>query len=1217
MHTQSASSVHSRQIQAISEAINHFLGNENIKKELGWSWNSIAVPRVTGTAFDQAHRAASVYLSNLTRHPAFLNIRASQALPQTAVFLVDDRGRLYYSWTNLSSLVDITTAWFSPKDITPLVSGLATFDEDLKVLANMAKTTGGWVITGDQILVGQWLRFHGLPAPANEQDAKGLIDLLNFATLPEAPRLGHYWQLLESPKGSPFELTKDNRAIIHQVTQQLTGGYTSLVAHFGEHLRLESTSADRLPSRLGHRLQRLLEIALWASEQGQAYIDALGWFSDASAAKPSPAFIEQLLIAAMLLDLDPAIDMANTAFAGFNLYSTEYFLLHPSTVRTRLEQHLIDHLKLDKLFAPLVVELVLGGMAPQYLIADWPAELRIGTPAWVVATQSVQFAEALVPGISRGLPHEHLLGLSQSSQATSPLASLYASQSMDPIVTWALMNKLIIRDADGSLSPSAITQATREYEQHLGKILRAADSLGKALPHRKPLALKELKANVPGCDPDELLVKHRGSGGGAGRKVSVLDLYMGDELHRQEWDRVKGSSIYQSFPDLTRLYPVTELYNDAIHQHHNAITEALASNIEVTLSQLPPNEALFIENGALGIYCVEQYTTTRFPTLPTPGGVIRPATPLAGDTGRFGVILCAHLNAQVRCYELFPLRLECRANPKLESAFRSLVKPAQNGHTVNFSSDERFERVDLDVGAYSKNQAPRDNVQSRLFVRKIGEFQASADTAAPISPTPFFRSPRKQAISQLIAENNPYFTVEELKQLGLDQTQRERAIEKTEAIFNAVINMIIPFKGCVEEMSSGNPARQQNAILGCVMDVAAIALAVAILPGRIISASAKAANLVTRLLSASRIGARAAVTLINPLDGVPQLLIGGAKLIGKSALKVGHYATSTAHIARAQLQHLTGANAYDLVKAINHTGAASQIRMSLDTVAHARALFKSDALQTPEHVLKHLHANDAKLLKQVPQEELERLLENALIEMARTSDEARSLTKVLGTDVVDSLIRQQAQKYSLANVHQFKEHTALPEIFNDTLKVEHKNLIAMNQHQSAVLASDLGQAPYHRILDDVSYNPQRLTDNADRATAWILNASSSRNETDNIRAVLRDYASNGKPLNDPAVYRELHRRLVPEAPNTLRSPSTQARYPSNVSGAAMLEQHLATLDPAHEHFGKQLFGAFLGYHSFVDGNGRVSRAIYAITELRGQRFNALHRSTEDALSGLN
>jgi fido (protein-threonine AMPylation protein) len=150
----------------------------------------------------------------------------------------------------------------------------------------------------------------------------------------------------------------------------------------------------------------------------------------------------------------------------------------------------------------------------------------------------------------------------------------------------------------------------------------------------------------------------------------------------------------------------------------------------------------------------------------------------------------------------------------------------------------------------------------------------------------------------------------------------------------------------------------------------------------------------------------------------------------------------------------------------------------------------------------------------------------------------------------------------------------------------------------------------------VSFNPDRLTDNADRAAAWILKASSSRNEVDNIRTLLREFSGNGKSLTDPAVYKELHRRLVPQATDALRSPTAQARYPSNVSGAAMLEQHLAALDSAHEHFGKQMLGAFLGYHSFVDGNGRTARAIYAITELRANRFNALPLPVENALSGL-
>jgi hypothetical protein len=47
-----------------------------------------------------------------------------------------------------------------------------------------------------------------------------------------------------------------------------------------------------------------------------------------------------------------------------------------------------------------------------------------------------------------------------------------------------------------------------------------------------------------------------------------------------------------------------------------------------------------------------------------------------------------------------------------------------------------------------------------------------------------------------------------------------------------------------------------------------------------------------------------------------------------------------------------------------------------------------------------------------------------------------------------------------------------------------------------------------------------------------------------------------------------------------------------------------------------MLGAFLGYHSFVDGNGRTARAIYAITELRANRFNALPLPVENALSGL-
>lgn len=45
------------------------------------------------------------------------------------------------------------------------------------------------------------------------------------------------------------------------------------------------------------------------------------------------------------------------------------------------------------------------------------------------------------------------------------------------------------------------------------------------------------------------LVKHRGSGGGGGRKVAVLDLYMSDPLHTQDWGRVRGATSMGNSPD--------------------------------------------------------------------------------------------------------------------------------------------------------------------------------------------------------------------------------------------------------------------------------------------------------------------------------------------------------------------------------------------------------------------------------------------------------------------------------------------------------------------------------------------------------------------------------------------------------------------------------------------------------------------------------------------
>ncbi|MHC8381669.1 hypothetical protein [Pseudomonas sp. LB3P14] len=1211
----SSHSANELQKQATAKTITDFIGNEYAIEHLGWAWNQILTSCAEGTLFDQTHRTAKVSLAILIQHSGFLTVRNRRAIPPNAIFLVDDRGRLYFSYRNLIGSNDRpATAYISPRDITADVAGLANFDNDLRLLANMAKLAGGWITSGDEIVVGQWLRFQGLQVPDNEQDTRSLLDLLNFSTLPERPKYGNYWELLDAPDDSPFKLNEKNRAIIRQVTADLTGGDTSLVDIFGVHLILESASADGFPTSTDYRIQRLIEIAVWASGQAQGYLDALGWFAEEDEAKPTPELVEQLLIAALLLDLDPSLDVANTHFAGFDLYSKRHFKRHPSYVRSQLEKHLIDSLNLNKLFAPLVAEWVLGGMAPEYLFADWPSGLQMGTPAWVVGTQAVHFVEALIPGATRKMTYQHLMGFGQSAKVTSPLASLHASSSVDPVVTWAWMNGLIMRDAEGTVSQEAITRATQEYQQYVDKMLSAAEAFSRPLPDRKQLALNELKSEVPDCDPNELLVKHRGSGGGGGRKVSVLDLYMGDELHTQDWDRIRGISIYKSFPGLNELFPVAELYEPAIYNHFSVITAALASNIQAALSQLHREDATFIEYGALGIYCVQKMNFR--PARTTGRHGISPATYLPGETGRYGVIISAQYSNTIKCFELFPLRMECRYNPNLEDIFDPLVSGDYFRLETKFVDKKKLENVSIDIQAYLQNLAPRDNVNSRVYIRKIGELGAPTGDADAEYPTPHFRSRRKEALSELIAEKNPYITEDEIRQLGLHQTKREKAIEKTEAIFDTILNLIIPFKGCVEGLSSGDAKKQGAAIFDCIVDAAVLALTFAAAPVKIVAVSTKAATMATRLLSASRVLAGTTLSLFNPLSGLPQLLKGGGKLLGRGVSKLSGHALSTSRQARQQLRYLTGANSYNLLKAIDHTGSASQIRMSLDAVGHGRALFKSDLIENAEQILRGLHANDAKLLGNIPEQELAHLLENTLADIALKSDTVQSLKKVLDPQVVESLVKQQAQKYNLANLHQFGDHTTLPELFDTTLQIEFKNLTFMQAHQNTLIAKDLGKAPFDSVLDEVKFNPGGLTDSTDRATAWILNASSSRNELDSVKNLLLEYSANSKRLNDPLIYAELHRRIAPRDAGGLRSPTGEARYPSNVSGAALLEKHATALDPANEHFAKQMLGAMLGYHSFVDGNGRTARAVYAIAELRKGRFNALGKASEDALSGL-
>ena len=1202
------------QKKTVSQTITNFVTDEYAIERLGWKWNDILAPCVEDSTFDRIHRSGKISLSILLRHDDFLFVRARRKIPDNAIFLLDENGRLYFSHRNMVSSNDRpATPFVSPQEITADVAGLADFDDNLPLLAKVAASSGGWIITGDEVTVGQWLRFNGLQVPDNEQDTRNLLDLLNFSTLPEPPKYGNYWQLLDAPDDSPFKLEGNNRAIILDLIQSCTLDFEAIVNGLGRRVLIESTSGDGAITSTDYHLQQLIESA--ATRHGQYYFSMLGWQTEHAATKQPAELAEQLAVAVILLDLDPALDIANTHFAGFDLYSNRYFKQRPAQVRTELESHLIKNLHVEPSLAPLVAQIILAGMAPEYLFTDWPSSLQMGTPAWVIATQTVHLVEALVPGASRKMTYQHLMGFSQSTKSLAPLAALQAEGTVDPVVTWAWMNGLIARDAQGDVSAKEIEHAIREYDQYITLMLEATERFSRPLPDRRQLALKELRSQERHCDPDELLVKHRGSGGGAGRRVSVLDLYMGDELHTQDWDRIKGTSIYKSFPELLFLYPVADLYETATASHFDAILEGLTRNIQIAISQVLPEDAASIEYGAVGVYCVQKMNYR--PARVTGRYGYSPPTYVPGETGRYGVILCVKNGHAIKCFELFPLRMECRYNPDLEALFEPLVSGNLFRLDTRFVDQKQLENVPLDLQAYLQNAPPKAGLKSRIQVRKIGVLEAPTDHADRDNQTPLYRSERVETLASLIARKNPYITEQEIHQLGLQQTVREKAIEKTDAIFNMILNLIIPFKGCVEGFTSGDPKKHGGAIFDCIVDAAVLAMTIFAAPVAIAAAASKAASIAGKLLSASRVLAKITISLFNPLSGLPQLLYAGGKLLGRGVAKLSGSALSLAHQAKQQLRFLTGANSYDLLKVIDHTGSAAHARMSLDTVSHARALLKSDAIETAQQIVTRLSDKQFKLPKWATETELRHLANNAVKETAYQSKQAGDLQSLIGRKAVEEL----TEAFIKSHPVQLNDARSTAQGYTETLAVlyelESKKARYMKGYQQDILKLDLGKPPYNDVMPDSLFNPLSYTDPSQRATAWMLKGSTSNgNDFENILGVLREYIANKASLTDPNVIRDIHRKLVPEAVDKVRDAGAPTQYGSSPTGFALLEQHLKNLDPSHPHFDKQVLGAVVGFQGFGDGNGRTASALYSISQLRNNQFTAMPPHVFRELNGI-
>ncbi|WP_285374511.1 hypothetical protein [Pseudomonas sp. lyk4-TYG-107] len=1172
----------------------------------------LCISTLEGSLFNQAHFSAHIVLRQLVRQPQFVAIVDTLEINDDNWTLVNKKGEIFQVHE-----IETTVGTFIERiDITQQINEIDSLKADLQLLASSAVMTGGIVSSSDRLPLLNWLQFQQLNLPETADHLQNLIAWLEL-TLPLPPTHGNYWGISNETGATELCIDEDQQSAIYQVIHKLMDKgeprAEPLINYLaGALLKKETPTALREYPR---RAWALLIETEEAKAFAQSCFEALNEPSMANATVLSTEQRSRLLVAAVMLDLSLGREDKNQNFIEQNIYNPGYVQATSHEVNLALEQAL-GRRRIKEYAVPMTLELILAGLAPEFLVRT-PTTLQIGTPGWVILRKSVSLAETIAPGLSSQMSYDKLLELGAILPTSAQQQTLHDWANLQGIMDWSMLNGLEPENANDLPTQELFKQAASQYNAHLEAINAALTTIATPPVSRRKLAKAELYD--VGCDPMmqiALPVEY----GYERHYHSVLDVYMTRNLlFKKGYDRQSGTSIYKAYPDLLTLEPINDIYKAKVKEYFKQYKTAINTTVRLTLSRLSLDERMALEFGKVAIFSVRDFS------IQTPiNSSFVPFDPR--KTARFGNMLFCKYGLQFYCFEIFPLQGICRNNPALAEAYiRGQTLDEIGWFTEGPNGDKDFKSLTylharIEKTAYFEGQPPlSEELRDRpgIILERFAEFD-EPDDALPFTRSPMhsFNSERFDKIGEIIAEHNPPTHYDQFYAISYDRPALEKKHDDWDNVTETILDIVIPFRQCIRGLSSSDPDLRSGAIFSCVMDLTAILFVFAGALGPF----SKALGSSTRLLSLSKVGASVALSVFNPLDGVPKLVYGGARLVGKGVMKLSHFGHTVIRAGAGQLRALssTSSGSYDLVKALSKTGVAAEIRMTLPTLAHARALFKDDALETVEQLVTRLSQDVVSIPKGGNATELQHLFNAATREATQSSKGFQQLESLIGhaaaNDVLISFTKSRGPRF---NGTKFTTKAGdYSEILGSMAELESRKVIYLKNHQQSVLKLDLGKPPYSDVMPETAFNPQGFTDNAQRAGAWMVKGSSSDNELEHIVAILREYTSNNKSLTDANVVKEIHARLVPQLAESVREVGQPTKYGGSISGYASLEQHLKTLDAAHEHVDKHLLAAIAGFQGFGDGNGRTASAVYAISQLRNNRFVPMPKHVFMSLSDL-
>ena len=846
-----------------------------------------------GSTLEDALQPGKTLLQKMSEQESFKKLMSTLQLPEHSLFEVTSEGMINARYSGRK------TGFANAFKIAP------DLKDDLHALVEMAQLTGGVISLADHVELVQWLKFHGYIIPRTAAEVSRLTEFMNL-TPPVSPPLGNYWEMINAGGDHSVTLSAAQRSELRKLITSYIKDQ-SLLEHLVDSI-LGGRSTPFKRSEAEDILEKLVSSPIafvWA----KAYVRDLGWYGAQENQPQSDESFKQIMLTSLLLNLHPGVgeQEPRNHVAGFNLYAVEHMEKSFADIQTEFERHLIENHRVTERDAALAAHLLLAEAAPEFLIRDLPATLSLGTPQWVEFCRIVSVQEIIAPGSTRSMTYAQLHQQSKFDSVCESRNTLDALAAVDPVIDWGILNKIVTPDDVEKSVTDSLEVASGAYARHARTLAETAETLSRPLPTRKSVALDILKQVAKGCTYLENDVLHQTKNRPLEDAyadpfpLSPVELHMSNDLATGDWDLKRGESIYKAFPKMlpNLIAPDGEFYRQ-FNRDYVAHVQAMNIHLKNAFSSMSLPDRTRLLKGKVTMFTVRPsvakiHSITSLPTNPIASTIEavlkvteRKPTESHKDIdeakGRYGVVICSHFEGRVTCYELFTLHGTCRENTRLAALVQeeNLLNTTIRSSEKNYSPPAKVLQLPTNIECYTHGVPPGLVDVSPGVIEIIGELPASPSASGINGYYQSFYSTEFDPLVNFVLKHRPIATFDELVKECWGQTRLEALRAKREKDLDTFLNFVVPFKSCIEDLSSDDLDRQFQGVMACTLEATMTVLLVVGAVAQIASLAAKSMSIATRASKIASTGLGLVSSLFNPLDGASDLFFHGAKLLRKT-----------------------------------------------------------------------------------------------------------------------------------------------------------------------------------------------------------------------------------------------------------------------------------------------------------------------------------------------